>query len=145
LFLIGVALLTAAALLGGCKRASPPESAAADTRASVSANSSTPILSDAESRYGVSPKLDPRVTYQPDVIVMERGAEAIRAPTVDGFTWTIDGAVDVSSYCPKCHQLMSPHKLQRMPAFMDSLAHRGANLPKCDDGPQTSLSGYFVT
>jgi hypothetical protein len=47
-------------------------------------------LSDAETRFGVSPKLDKRVTYQPDVIVMEHGAEAIRSQTVDGFTWTID-------------------------------------------------------
>jgi hypothetical protein len=93
LFPIGVALLTAAALLGGCKRATPPPAAAgAETRASITAGAPAPILSEAESRYGVSPKLDPRVTYQPDVIVMEHGAQAIRAPTVDGFTWTIDGA-----------------------------------------------------
>jgi len=91
LSLIGVALLTAAALLGGCKRATPPAAAVAETPASIPASAPAPILSDAESRYGVSPKLDPRVTYQPDVIVMEHGAEAIRAPTADGFTWTIDG------------------------------------------------------
>src|SRR5665213_623994 len=94
---IGVALLIAVALIGGCKRAAPPTSAGADTPASVPASSSTQILSDAESRYGVSPKLDPRVTYQSDVIVMEHGAEAIRAPTADGFTWTIDGAAQGAS------------------------------------------------
>jgi hypothetical protein len=94
----GVALLTAAALLGGCKRATPPPTAAvAETPASTPASAPAPILSDAESRYGVSPKLDPRVTYQPNVIVMEHGAEAIRAPTADGFTWTLDGAAQGAS------------------------------------------------
>jgi hypothetical protein len=97
LSLIGVALLTAAALLGGCKRATPPAAAVAETPASIPASEPAPVLSDAESRYGVSPKLDPRVTYQPDVIVMEHGAEAIRAPTADGFTWTIDGAAQGAS------------------------------------------------
>jgi hypothetical protein len=97
LSLIVVALLTAAALLGGCKRATPPASAVVETAASIPAGAPSPILSDAESRYGVSPTLDPRVTYQPDVIVMEHGAEAIRAPTADGFTWTIDGAAQGAS------------------------------------------------
>jgi hypothetical protein len=97
----GVALLTAAALLGGCKRAASPALAVAETPAGIPASAPAPILSDAESRYGVSPKLDPRVTYQADVVVMEHGAEAIRAPTVDGFTWTIDGAAQgVSSIEP---------------------------------------------
>ena len=39
------------------------------------------------------------MTYQPDVIVMEHGAEAIRSESRDGFTWTIDahaqGAADI--------------------------------------------------
>jgi hypothetical protein len=56
-------------------------------------------MSEAETRFGVSPRLDKRVTYQPDVIIMEHGAEAIRAPSTDGFTWTIDanaqGASDI--------------------------------------------------
>jgi hypothetical protein len=56
-------------------------------------------MSEAETRFGVSPRLDKRVTYQPDVIVMEQGAEAIREPSTDGFTWTIDanaqGASDI--------------------------------------------------
>jgi hypothetical protein len=96
-WMTGVALLTAAALLGGCKRATPPAAAVAETPASIPASAPAPTLSDAESRYGVSPKLDPRVTYQPDVVVMEHGAEAIRAPTADGFTWTIDGAAQGAS------------------------------------------------
>jgi hypothetical protein len=94
----GAGLLIAAALLGGCKRATPPPAVAgAETPASTPAGVPAPILSDAESRYGVSPKLDPRVTYQPDVIVMEHGAEAIRAPTADGFTWTLDGTAQGAS------------------------------------------------
>jgi hypothetical protein len=96
--MIGVALLTAAALLGGCKRATtPPVTAVAESPANIPTAAPVPILSDVETRYGVSPKLDPRVTYQPDVIVMEHGAEAIRAPTADGFTWTLDGSAKGAS------------------------------------------------
>ncbi len=96
--MLGGALLTAAALLGGCQRAAaPPAAAVAETRASTSAGAPAPMLSDVEARYGVSPKLDPSVTYQPDVIVMEHGAEAIRAPTADGFTWTLDGSAQGAS------------------------------------------------
>jgi hypothetical protein len=90
-------LLAAALLLGGCNRATQPASTVAVTGESIPAGTPAPKLSDAESRYGVSPKLDPHVTYQPDVIVMEHGAEAIRAPTADGFTWTIDGAAQGAS------------------------------------------------
>jgi hypothetical protein len=97
LSMIWVALLSAAVMLGACKRATPPASEVAGTAQSISADKPVPKLSDAESRYGVSPKLDPGVTYQPDVIVMEHGAEAIRAPTADGFTWTIDGAAQGAS------------------------------------------------
>ena len=97
LSLIAAAVLTAAALLGGCKRATSPATSVTETSANIPAGAPAPILSDAESRYGVSPKLDPRVTYQSDVVVMEHGAEAIRAPTADGFTWTIDGAAQGAS------------------------------------------------
>jgi hypothetical protein len=38
----------------------------------------------------VSPTLNKDVKYQPAVIVMEHGAEAIRANSSDGMTWTLD-------------------------------------------------------
>ncbi len=45
---------------------------------------------EAEVRFGVSPTRNSQVTYQPGVIVMEHGAEAIRSENDDGFTWNID-------------------------------------------------------
>ena len=66
-------------------------------RAEQSGGQQAAVLSEAEARFGVSPKLDKRVTYQPDVIVMEHGAEAIRSQGADGFTWTIDGAAQGAS------------------------------------------------
>jgi hypothetical protein len=47
-------------------------------------------LSEAERHFGVSPTLNKDVKYQPAVIVMEHGAEAIRANSSDGMTWTLD-------------------------------------------------------
>jgi hypothetical protein len=56
--------------------------------------SNTPAVStkttDAEVRYGRSPTRNSQVTYQDDVIVMEHGAEAIRAQSANGMTWTLD-------------------------------------------------------
>jgi len=48
-------------------------------------------LSVAEQKYGIAPTPDPSVTYQPDVIVVGGGADAIRAQSANGFIWTIDG------------------------------------------------------
>lgn len=86
--IIALSLLASAALLCGCKRSVQQAPSAAN--AEHSAGQSPAVLSEAETRFGVSPKLDKRVTYQPDVIIMEHGAEAIRSQSTDGFTWTID-------------------------------------------------------
>jgi hypothetical protein len=47
-------------------------------------------LSVAEQKYGVAPIPGPSVTYQPDVIVVGGGGDAIRAQSSNGFIWTID-------------------------------------------------------
>jgi len=47
-------------------------------------------LSQAEFQYGVSPKHGSDVTYQPDVVVMEHGADAIHGYSSDGLTWLLD-------------------------------------------------------
>lgn len=47
-------------------------------------------LSEAERRYGHSARRSPHVIYQPDVVILPAGAEAIRAAKSDGLTWTID-------------------------------------------------------
>jgi hypothetical protein len=47
-------------------------------------------MTRAEQKYGIAPTPDPSVTYQPDVIVVGGGADAIRAQSSNGFIWTID-------------------------------------------------------
>lgn len=62
--------------------------------------SSTPGGTSAEespeltARYGQSPAKDPSgFTYQPDVVVVDGGAAAVRSVSGDGLVWTIDGGV----------------------------------------------------
>jgi hypothetical protein len=47
-------------------------------------------LSESERKYGIAPIPDKSVTYQPDVIVVGGGADAIRGQSSTGFIWTID-------------------------------------------------------
>jgi hypothetical protein len=49
-------------------------------------------LSVAERKYGIAPIPGPSVTYQPDVIVVGGGADAIRGQSANGFIWTIDAS-----------------------------------------------------
>ncbi|GIJ81139.1 hypothetical protein SAMN05443287_11128 [Micromonospora phaseoli] len=49
-------------------------------------------LTENELHYGQAPRPHPKVTYQPDVVLVEAGAEAVRSVTVDGLTWTLDAA-----------------------------------------------------
>ena len=49
-------------------------------------------LTASELQYGIAPKRDPRVTYAPDVIVMEQGDKAIKMAASDGMTWVFDAA-----------------------------------------------------
>lgn len=83
-----LALLAAAAMLAGCKPSAP--AGQAGTAPEQGAVTAAPALSEAERRFGVSPTLNKQVKYQPEVIVMEHGAEAIRANSSDGMTWTLD-------------------------------------------------------
>ncbi len=85
-----IALLAATAMLTGCKRTAPPGSAGAATEQSAATPAMT--LSEAERHFGVSPTFNKDVEYQPEVIVMEHGAEAIRANSSDGMTWTLDAS-----------------------------------------------------
>lgn len=47
-------------------------------------------LTEAEKRYGHSPEPAAAVTYQPDVVMLPAGADAIRAVSADGLVWTLD-------------------------------------------------------
>ncbi len=49
-------------------------------------------LTSSQLQYGIAPKLDPRVKYAADVIVMEGGDKAIRMAASDGMTWVFDAA-----------------------------------------------------
>ncbi len=57
-------------------------------------------LTAAERKWGASVVPDRRVTYQPNVLVLPHGADAVRAMESNGFTWTIDsnaeGAKDIT-------------------------------------------------
>jgi hypothetical protein len=95
--LIATAGLMVAIGIAGCTRHAT--TAATDPAAGQMTSSDSAKLSEAEIRYGASPRPDSRVTYQPNVIIMEHGAEAIRSQSADGFTWSIDanapGAADI--------------------------------------------------
>ncbi|GIF96899.1 hypothetical protein [Catellatospora citrea] len=51
-------------------------------------------LTEGEFRYGLAPQRHPDVTYQPDVVLVGGGANAIRSVTADGMTWTLDPDAD---------------------------------------------------
>ena len=78
-------LLATLMSLGACDRSQDqPLQSGAGTFADIDK------LSDAERRYGMGARRDPRITLQPDVVLMEAGPKAIRAQGENGFTWTID-------------------------------------------------------
>lgn len=47
-------------------------------------------LTEAERRYGHAARPSPQVRYQPDVVIPQAGAAAIRSAGTDGVTWTLD-------------------------------------------------------
>lgn len=79
-----VVLFVAIAIVAGCGRRRP-------SRSGPARQLKKSELSVAEQKYGIAPIPDPSVTYQPDVIVVGGGADAIRAQSSNGFIWTIDG------------------------------------------------------
>ena len=88
-------LAAAGALLPGCRKratsvqdqAGPPRLVRLDE------------LTEAERRYGHPARRSSKVTYQPGVVILPAGAEAIRSASADGLTWTLDpdaeGADDI--------------------------------------------------
>ena len=49
----------------------------------------TGALTKAELRYGLAPDAHPKVTYQPDVVVVGGGADSVVSATADGTTFTL--------------------------------------------------------
>jgi hypothetical protein len=85
-------LLVAVALLAGCGKSPSPRSGTARPATGTPHQLTKADLSEAEQKYGVAPVPDPSVTYQPDVILVGGGPEAIREADPNGFMWTIDAA-----------------------------------------------------
>ena len=56
-------------------------------------------LTESQIKFGVAPRRDPSVEYQPDIILMENGDKAIKSVSSDGLTWTFDAnAPQVSDF-----------------------------------------------
>jgi hypothetical protein len=100
-----LSLVVIAALLTAIACRKPDSAAPANSSSAPGATPGTPIAtSDAvtgmspalakltpnERKWGISPTLNDKVTYQPDVIIMEHGADAVKAMASNGLTWTID-------------------------------------------------------
>ena len=81
---IVVVWFVAIAILAGCGRQR-------SSRSGPARQLKKSELTVAEQKYGIAPIPDSSVTYQPDVIVVGGGADAIRAQSSNGFIWTIDG------------------------------------------------------
>ena len=47
-------------------------------------------LTESQRKFGISPRHSPTVEYQPDVLIMEHGDEAIRSLPSDGMSWQFD-------------------------------------------------------
>jgi hypothetical protein len=77
-------LVCLAAALAGCGKpaSAPPSGALRQLKPGE--------LTPAERKYGVAPKPDPSIVYQPDVVIVGGGAESVREQSANGFIWTID-------------------------------------------------------
>lgn len=88
-----IALVAGLAVIGGCgRRPSRPTSGAhLVKRSELTAN---------EIKYGMAPTRSAAVTYQPNVVIVDGGADVIRGLSDNGLVWTIDasaaGASDVA-------------------------------------------------
>lgn len=85
----------------GKRESAPPSSVSSGSPAAAAASPTAPPsgipaslarLTPNELKWGVSPTRNDKVTYQPDVIIMEHGADAVRAMASNGLTWTIDAS-----------------------------------------------------
>lgn len=108
-----LAAIAVLAPMAGCKRSAPPNTQAPQQSVASSNSAQTgsyqelfdlkshpeativhPVdpstLTDSEKKFGIAPKRDASVEYQPDIVLMEEGDKSIRAAGTDGMTWTFD-------------------------------------------------------
>jgi hypothetical protein len=78
-----VVLCLTVAIVAGCSRKPP-------ARSGPPRQLKKSEMTVAEQKYGIAPIPDPSVTYQPEVIIVGGGADAVRGQS-NGFIWTIDG------------------------------------------------------
>jgi hypothetical protein len=88
--LLAISLVAAGTTLAACGGKAPVQQREPGPPRLVSADE----LSPAERQYGHSATTDPRVTYQPDVVLLPAGAAAIRSVSDDGLVWTLDADTD---------------------------------------------------
>ncbi|MBM7791261.1 hypothetical protein [Tenggerimyces flavus] len=95
------ALTTCAALvvLTACGGGNQPTTTDQPNQPNQPGNPTT--QSEAVARYGLPAVKDPKTTYQPDVVFIDNGPEAIRSVAPNGLVWTLDaGARGVSDLEP---------------------------------------------
>ena len=63
----------------------PQGTSAAATAGAVPTN-----VADMSAAFGLPPTTDGSITYQPDVVIVEGGAESVRSVSSDGISWTIN-------------------------------------------------------
>ena len=111
-------------LLGACKQASSPSNEQPQKSSSPRSTTSASLgigqdifdpklhpeatvihpvdphtLTESQLKFGVAPRRDPSVEYQPDIVLMENGDKAIKSVATDGMTWTFDAnAPQVSDF-----------------------------------------------
>jgi hypothetical protein len=115
-------LLVICFVVAGCKHSSSPNGERPDATTNSAAKSSNDdnidifdpklhpdatvihaidphSLTESQVKFGVAPKRDPSVEYQPDIILMESGDKAIKSVASDGMTWSFDAnAPQVSDF-----------------------------------------------
>lgn len=79
-----VLLIALASLWHGCMPSGPSRGGSTES-------------AEAVKQYGYGPKRSPHVRYQPDVVLIESGANAVRGVSDDGLTWTIDASAPGAS------------------------------------------------
>ena len=78
-------------------------------------------LTPAERRFGHSATRNAAVTYQPDVVMLPAGADAIRSVSPDGLVWTLDpGAQDAQNIRPGKVLLLTSRAAGRVLGFQQT-------------------------
>lgn len=77
-------------------------------------------LTEAEFYYGTNVEAHPDVTYQPDVILVPNGAQAVRGVTPDGLTWRLDARAEgVDDLTPGTVMFLTSRGVGRVEAIED--------------------------